>query len=155
MGKSIKRVQQAARDAGLAIEVVTLEVSARTAADAAKGLGCAVGQIAKSLLFEGRQSGALKLILVSGAHELNLSQAEALFGEALGRADPKRVRAETGFAIGGVAPIGHLCPMPTFMDDALLRFDTIWGAAGAPEAVFAISPADLQAATGAQLFTNS
>lgn len=155
MGKSVTRVKQAARDAGLEIEVVTLPDSARTADAAAGSLGCDVGQIAKSLLFEGSNTGALKLILVSGRHTLNLTRAQELFGEPLGRADPKRVRSETGFAIGGVAPIGHLCTMDTYMDAALMEYDTVWGAAGAPETVFAIAPAKLLAVTGAKLFTNS
>lgn len=154
MGKSVNRVKQAATDAGLAIEVIILPTSARTAADAASSLDCDVGQIAKSLLFEGTRTGTLKLILVSGAHNLDLTHAETVFGEPLGRADPKRVRSETGFAIGGVAPIGHLCAMDTYMDDALLRFDIVWGAAGAPETVFAITPQDLHRVTGAKLFTN-
>lgn len=154
MGKSLNRVKQAARDAGLEIEVITLPVSARTAAQAAQGLDCAVGQIAKSLLFEGAATGALKLVLVSGAHDLNLNNAETLFGEALVRADPKRVRSETGFAIGGVAPIGHLCEIETFMDRALLQYRSVWGAGGAPETVFEITPDALLAATGATLFDN-
>lgn len=155
MGKSTERVNQAALDAGLEIEIITLPNSARTAQAAADGLGCDVGQIAKSLLFEGSHTGTLKLILVSGAHELNLGQAETLFGEPLGRADPKRVRAQTGFAIGGVAPIGHLCSMPTFMDEALMKYATVWGAGGAPDTVFEITPFVLLAATQATLFCNS
>lgn len=154
MGKSTTRVAQAARDAGLDIEIITLPVSARTAAQAAEGLGCAAGQIVKSLLFEGTHSGALKLVLVSGAHDLDLTRAADVFGEPLGRADPKRVRAETGFAIGGVAPIGHLCTVETYFDDALLQYDVVWGAGGAPEAVFAVAPAALLAATAARLFSN-
>ncbi len=155
MGKSVTRVKQAATDAGLEIDIITLPTSARTAAAAATSLGCDVGQIAKSLLFEGTQTHTLKLILVSGAHDLDLSRAETLFGEQLGRADPKRIRAETGFAIGGVAPIGHLCAMETYMDDALLHYATVWGAGGAPETVFEVTPQALLAATGAKLFTNS
>jgi prolyl-tRNA editing enzyme YbaK/EbsC (Cys-tRNA(Pro) deacylase) len=154
MGKSTTRVKQAAIDAGLEIEIITLATSARTAADAANSCGCHVGQIAKSLLFEGAQTGAFTLVLVSGANELNLSQAETVFGEQLKRADPKRIRSQTGFAIGGVAPIGHLCPMPTFMDDALMDYATIWGAGGAPETVFEITPQALLGATGAVLFSN-
>ena len=155
MGKSTTRVKQAAIAAGLNIEIITLTNSARTAADAAASCECHVGQIAKSLIFEGTQSGALKLILVSGAHELNLTRAEILFGEKLGRADPKRVRAETGFAIGGVAPIGHMCPMPTYMDDALMGYETVWGAGGVPETVFEITPQALLAVTSAKLFSNA
>lgn len=154
MGKSTTRVKQAAIDAGLNIDIITLANSARTAVEAAAGLKCEVGQIAKSMLFEGTETGALKLVLVSGVHELNLTQAEKHFGETLGRADPKRVRSETGFAIGGVAPIGHLCPMPTFMDSTLMRFDTVWGAGGAPETVFEITPQALLKATNATLFDN-
>lgn len=155
MGKSTLRVKQAAIDAGLNIDIITLANSARTAVEAAAGLKCEVGQIAKSMLFVGIETGALKLILVSGAHKLDLSKAERHFGEPLGRADPKRVRSETGFAIGGVAPIGHLCPMPTFMDSALMRFATVWGAAGAPETVFEIAPQALFKATNATLFDNN
>lgn len=155
MGKSVNRVKQAAQDMDLAIDVITLPASARTAADAAAALTCDPAQIVKSLLFEGAQSGALKLVLVSGAHDLDLTRATSVFGEELVRADPKRVRTETGFAIGGVAPIGHLCKVETFMDDALLGYATVWGAAGAPEVVFAIPPQALLRATGAKLFTNS
>lgn len=155
MGKSVNRVKKAAKDAGLEIDVITLPTSARTAAAAANSLGCDVGQIAKSLLFESTLTGTLKLILVSGTHNLNLTNAETLFGEPLGRADPKRVRSETGFAIGGVAPIGHLCAMETYMDDTLLHYATVWGAGGAPKTVFEVTPQALQAATCAKLFTNS
>lgn len=155
MGKSTTRVKQAAIAAGLDIEIITLANSARTAADAAASCACHVGQIAKSLIFEGTQTGTLKLILVSGTHELNLTRAEILFGENLGRADPKRVRTETGFAIGGVAPIGHMCPMPTYMDDALMGYETVWGAGGAPETVFEITPLALLTATSAKLFSNA
>lgn len=155
MGKSVNRVKAAAHAAGLEIEVITLPVSARTAADAAAGLDCAVGQIAKSLLFEGADSGKLKLVLVSGAHNLDLSRADEVFGEGLVRADPKRVRSETGFAIGGVAPIGHLCEIETFMDSALMQYGCVWGAGGAPETVFAIAPDQLQSVTSAVLFDNN
>ena len=113
-----------------------------------------MGQIAKSLIFEGAQSGALKLVIVSGAHDLDLSRAVERFGEDLLRADPKRVRTDTGFAIGGVAPIGHLSPLHTYMDTALLHYKTIWAAGGAPDAVFEITPQALLKVTGATVFTN-
>lgn len=150
MSKSVKRVEQAARDEGLDITVRRMPDSTRTAADAARACDCEVAQIVKSLIFEGRESGALKLLLVSGAHEVDLTQARTLFGEDLTRADPKRVRAETGFAIGGVSPIGHLTAIDTWMDSALLRHDLVWAAAGAPNAVFSIAPKALQAAAGAR-----
>lgn len=154
MGKSVNRVKQAAATAGLEIDIVTLPASARTAQAAADALDCHVGQIVKSLLFEGRDTGALKLVLVSGAHELDLGAAPEHFGEPLGRADPKRVRRETGFAIGGVAPVGHLCDIDTYMDDALFQHTTVWGAGGAPETVFAVAPQALLKAARAQIFTN-
>jgi prolyl-tRNA editing enzyme YbaK/EbsC (Cys-tRNA(Pro) deacylase) len=152
MSKSRKRVAAAILDAGLDTEIVELPEGCRTAADAARACGCAVGQIAKSMIFTGRQSGALKLLLVSGAHDVDLDRAEELFGEPLDRADAKRVRQETGFAIGGVAPIGHLTTLETWMDRALLQYDCVWGAGGTPHTVFPIKPDDLQAATGARLF---
>ncbi|PID36265.1 MAG: hypothetical protein CR993_05990 [Rhodobacterales bacterium] len=151
MSKSVARVERAALQAGLAVEVVRMPDSTRTAAEAAQACGCDVGQIVKSLIFEGAQSGALILLLVNGAQNVDLSQAERLLGEGLVRADPKRVRAETGFAIGGVAPIGHLCAVVTWIDPALLQHDRVWAAAGAPNAVFAIDPGALRAATGARL----
>jgi len=153
MGKSTNRVAQAAIDAGLGIAITTLPVSTRTAQEAAQAVGCTPGQIVKSLVFEGADSGALVLVLVSGAHALDEAAVAALLGEPLLRADPKRVRTETGFAIGGVAPIGHLCATPAFMDTALMQYATVWAAAGAPDAVFEIAPQALHHATGATLFT--
>lgn len=150
MSKSVKRVETAARGAGLSISVRRMAEGTRTAQDAAAACGCDVGQIVKSMVFEGAESGALKLLLVSGAHDVDLSRAAGLFGEALARADPKRVRAETGFAIGGVAPIGHLSEIETWMDAALLSHDLVWAAAGAPDAVFSVAPAALMEATGAR-----
>lgn len=154
MGKSINRVRQAAAEPGLQINVITLYSSARTAQEAADGCGCAVGQIAKSMIFEGTITGVLKLILVSGAHQLDLSRAVLKFGEPLGRAEPKRVRAETGFAIGGVAPIGHMCPMQTYMDEELTNYKNVWAVSGAPETVFEITPQALLTATRATMFIN-
>lgn len=155
MSKSIKRVERALAELGLNAQVQHMPDSTRTAAEAAAACGCDVAQIVKSMLFEGAESGALKLILVSGAHDLDLSRAQALFGEPLQRADPTRVRAETGFAIGGVSPVGHLTPTETWMDAHLLGFDTVWAAAGAPNAVFEATPQTLQNAIGAKLFENS
>lgn len=151
MGKSTKRVQAAIDAAGLDTEIHILPDSARTAADAANACNCDVAQIAKSMIFEGKESGMLKLLLVSGAHDANLDRAKTLFGEELHRADAKRVRMETGFAIGGVSPIGHLSPIETWMDRSLFSHDVVWGAAGAPHAVFPITPQDLQKITQARI----
>ena len=147
MAKSTKRVLEAAEQANIAIQVRTMPDSTRTAQDAAKACGCGVAQIVKSLVFQGAQSGDLKLFLVSGANQLDLGKAAALAGEPLVKADGRTVRDKTGFAIGGVVPIGHLQPLPTWIDEALLGYPTVWAAAGAPNAVFEITPEALVALT--------
>ena len=148
MSKSVHRVKAAAAELGLAIEIRRLGNS-RTAEDAARACGCAVGQIVKSLVFRGRHSGGLVLLLVSGANRVDMELAAQAAGEPLERADADEVRARTGFAIGGVAPIGHLEAPRIWIDSDLMRFATVWAAAGAPDAVFAVAPADLARATGA------
>ena len=148
MSKSDARVERAAAGLGLAIQVRRLGNS-RTAEDAARACGCEVGQIVKSLVFRGCHSGALVLLLVSGANRVDMALAAEAAGEPLQRADADEVRARTGFAIGGVAPIGHLEAPRIAMDRDLMRFATVWAAGGAPDAVFAVSPADLARATGA------
>ena len=149
MAGSIERVEQAAAAAGLRIEVRRMGASTRTAEEAAAQCGCAVGQIVKSLVFQGEGSGRLYLFLVSGANQLDLTKAAALTGEPLVRADPRHVRDETGFAIGGVAPIGHRVAIAAFADNALLQYDRVWAAAGAHDAVFAVEPQALVKAANA------
>lgn len=149
MSKSVNRVKAAAEAAGLTVEILRMPDSTRTAAEAAAACGCDVAQIVKSLIFKGGESGALKLLLVSGANQVDLEKAAALVGEPLERADPKEVREITGFAIGGVSPLGHLAPVATWMDESLLGFGTIWAAAGAPNAVFEVTSDALQKATSA------
>ncbi|MEZ5758840.1 MAG: YbaK/EbsC family protein [Emcibacteraceae bacterium] len=136
MSKSIKRVEQAAADLGLNIRVKRMPESTRTAKEAATACGCEVGQIIKSLIFEGETTCDLVLLLVSGRHEVDLEKVSHKIGEKLKRADPNRIRSETGFAIGGVAPIGHLIPIKTYFDIALFTYENVWAAAGAPNAVF-------------------
>ena len=131
---------EAAERASIAIQVFTMPDSTRTAQDAARACGCGVAQIVKSLVFQGARSGDLKLFLVSGANQLDLEKAAALTGEPLVKADGRTVREKTGFAIGGVAPIGHLQPLPTWINEALLGYQTVWAAAGAPNAVFEVTP---------------
>ncbi len=114
--------------------------STRTAEEAAAQCGCTVGQIVKSLIFQGEKSGKLFLFLVSGVNQLDLQKAAALVDEPLKRADPRHIRDETGFAIGGVSPLGHLIAIPAFADRSLLAFDVVWAAAGAHDAVFAAEP---------------
>jgi len=148
---SVERVEQAARQAGLDIEVKRMGASTRTAGEAAVQCGCVVGQIVKSLVFQGEPSGRLYLFLVSGDNQLDLDKAAMLTAELLVRADPRRVRDETGFAIGGVAPIGHKMAIVAFADNTLLRYGRVWAAAGAHDAVFAAEPAALIKAAGAKV----
>lgn len=152
MSGSVKRVEAAAKAAGLDVAIQKMPESTRTAMDAAQACGCDVGQIVKSMIFEGADSGTLKLLLVSGRHDVDLARMENLFGETLIRADAKRVRAETGFAIGGVAPIGHKSAIAVWIDAELMKYEAVWAAAGAPDAVFNIAPADLKSVTDATVF---
>ena len=148
---SIQRVQEALRALGLDHEVVDLGQSARTAADAARAVGCRVDQIAKSLVFRLRESGRPLLVVASGANRVDEAKVGALVGEPLERADADFVRVETGFAIGGVAPIGHAKPLVTLIDEHLLRFEEIWAAAGHPNTVFRLTPDDLVTMTGGRV----
>lgn len=125
--------------------------STRTAEEAAAACGVSVGQIVKSLVFRNAASREPVLLLVSGVNRVDQQAAQAEIGEPLERIDATAVREITGFAIGGVAPLGSLSPLGTFMDEDLMAFDTIWAAAGAPDAVFGTSPQALAKATGARL----
>ena len=154
-GKSTRRVAEAAEAAALDIEIVSMPESTRTADEAARACGCAVGQIVKSLIFSRQDTGALVLLLIPGDRQAELDAAAQVVGGPLGRADAKQVRAETGFAIGGVAPLGHQKPLPIFMHPALLEHDRVWAAAGAPNAVFAVDPMRLREAIGAELLSVS
>ncbi|WP_347268049.1 YbaK/EbsC family protein [Paracoccus sp. (in: a-proteobacteria)] len=150
MSKSLRRVQSALEAAGLGIEIRETDDSARTAEGAAAAVGCAVDQIAKSIIFRGAATGHVVLFLTAGGNRVDPGKAAAVAGQELGKADADLVRAETGFAIGGVAPVGHLRRLEAFLDPRLLEFGTVWAAAGTPRHVFAIAPADLLRLTGAQ-----
>ncbi|WP_299826421.1 YbaK/EbsC family protein [uncultured Roseobacter sp.] len=152
MSKSVKRVQKALGELKLDTSIRHMPDSTRTAEDAATACNCSVEQIVKSMIFEGAETGKLRLLLVSGKHTVDLARAADIFGESLIRADPRRVRSETGFAIGGVSPVGHLSETDTWMDAALLEHDRIWAAAGAPNAVFSVAPQELKDATASKIF---
>ena len=130
----------ALRTAGIDAEPIELG-DCRTAGDAAAAVGCALDQIAKSIVFA--RGDGCALFLTAGGGQVNATRASALAGAPLVRADAARVRAITGFAIGGVAPVGHLTPGPVWMDERLMDFPKVWAAAGTPRHVFAIAPADL------------
>ena len=144
---SIARVQDALRAAGLSNEVRELPDSTRSSAEAASALGCSVAQIAKSVVFRSG-SGRPVLVVASGANRVDERKVEALLGDRLLRADADYVRERTGFAIGGVAPIAHATPPHVFLDDDLFTFDRVYAAAGTPFAIFALTPAELEALTG-------
>jgi len=148
---SAQRVQDALTARGLDIKVVELTSTARSAAEAAAAVGCQVGQIAKSLVFRGAVSGRGFLVVASGANRVDMARVGELLGEKLAKADAEFVRAETGFAIGGIPPVGHDRPLTTVIDEDLLRYDRIWAAAGHPNAVFPATPAQLVAMTGGQV----
>ncbi len=148
---SSRRVQEALAAQGFAFDVREFPDSTRTSAEAAAAIGCSVAQIAKSLVFRGAESGNAVLIIASGANRVDPAKAEALLGEAIKRADADFVREATGFAIGGVPPLGHDRPLVTLIDEDLLAFEEVWSAAGTPNAVFRLSPIDLGDLTGGRI----
>ncbi|WP_299692405.1 YbaK/EbsC family protein [uncultured Tateyamaria sp.] len=150
MSKSLKRVRAAIEAAGIETEIMETPL-ARTAADAASAIGCEIDQIAKSIIFRGAHSGEAILFLTAGGNRVDPDRAAALAGEPLDKADAALVRAQTGFAIGGVAPVGHVNPIRAFADRRLSDFNVIWAAAGTPHHVFRASPADLIQISGAEL----
>jgi prolyl-tRNA editing enzyme YbaK/EbsC (Cys-tRNA(Pro) deacylase) len=150
MSKSLRRVRQALSEAGIAVEIRELGQTG-TAQAAADAVGCALDQIAKSIIFRGESSGEALLFLTAGGNRVCAARASALAGEPLGKADAELIRAQTGFAIGGVAPIGHLNPIRAYLDPRLLDFDTVWAAGGTPRHVFPLDPHRLPALTGAQI----
>lgn len=146
---SVERVRQHANSLKLPIDILELSTSTRTAQEAADACKCEVAQIVKSMIFERADDNSLVLILVSGVHNADMGKLREFFGCKLQRADPKKIRTQTGFAIGGISPIGHLNPIPTFLDKTLLNFDVVWAAAGKPNAVFSSPPMQLYQSIGA------
>ncbi len=140
---SAQRVQDALHARGFTNQVIELTDSARTAAEAATAMGCEVGQIAKSLIFQGKTSGAPILIIASGANRVNEKRVAAHLGEKLTKPDADFVREQTGFAIGGIPPMGHSQAIKTLIDEDLLQYAQIWAAAGHPNALFALTPDEL------------
>lgn len=143
------RTQERLRAAGLSAQVVEFEQPTRTSAEAAAAIGCAVAEIAKSVVFRGKASGQAVVVVASGDNRVCEAKVAGLVGEQLGRADADFVREATGYAIGGVAPIGHALPVRLLLDADLRRFAIVWAAAGTPFSVFPLSPDELQAITGA------
>jgi len=129
-------------------QVLEFDAGTRTAAEAAAAIGCTAAEIAKSLIFRAEPSGRAVLVIASGAKRVDERKLGEIVGEKIVRADADFVRDKTGFAIGGVPPIGHAEPLLTLIDESLSAFETIWAAAGTPNAVFRLTPADVLRVTG-------
>jgi prolyl-tRNA editing enzyme YbaK/EbsC (Cys-tRNA(Pro) deacylase) len=146
--EAARRVARLLSERGHTKPIVMLAETGKTSAEAAAGLGCSVAQIAKSILFRRKEDDAPVLVIASGANRVDEKKVAAHVGE-LGRADAKFVREKTGYAIGGVCPIGHVTPPVTLIDEDLLALDSLWAAAGHPHAVFNLTPQELIALTDA------
>lgn len=154
---SRERVQAALEAGGVLAKIIDYPSGTKTAADAAAAVGCEVGQIAKSIILRAVPSDRVVLVLTSGANRVDEKKvlaglADILAGDTLGKADAAFIRAKTGFAIGGVAPVGHLEPPVTACDETLLQYDVLWAAAGTASTVFPLSPAQLVALTNPIVF---
>lgn len=145
------RVREALNERGFEPEVVELERTARSAAEAADVLGVRVAQIVKSLVLRGRETGKPVLVLAGGANRVDVNKISRLLPEPVEMADAAYVRAKTGFAIGGVPPVGHAERPETFVDEDLLLERRVWAAAGHTHAVFGLEPAELVRLTGGQV----
>ncbi len=146
-----QQVQEVLNSLGLGGRVKELPQSTRTAQEAAQALGCTVGQIAKSIVFRGGRSGKAILVVASGSNRVNEGRLAELVGEPLVKADASFVRLHTGFAIGGVPPVGHASPIETYIDEDLLQYEVIWAAAGTPHAVFPLTPEELRSIVSGQI----
>ena len=150
MARGVERFQAAAREAGVAVDVRRFPEETRTAADAARAIGCDIGQIVKSLVFEA--DGRAFLALTSGPNRADPERlAELLMVDEVRRAGPEEARAATGYGIGGTPPFGHPMRLQVLMDRDLLGYDLVWAAAGSPDSVFPITPRDLLSAAGAEV----
>ena len=148
---SADRVRAALARLGHDVPFRTFSESTKTSADAAAAIGCSVGQIAKSLVFRGAESQRAVLVIASGANRVDERKVAGLIAEPVGRADADFVRARTGFAIGGVAPVAHAEPLTILIDEDLMTLPEIWAAAGHPNTVFKLAPADLVKMTGGRV----
>lgn len=147
LSPSAQKIQGLLNSLGYNYSVIEHAESTRTAEEAAQRAGCELGQIVKSLIFRGKTSGKPILVLTSGANRVDEKRISEYAGESIGRADADFVRSVTGFAIGGIPPIGHLQKMQTWLDEDFLQYSTIWAAAGTPNAIFELKTEDLQKMT--------
>jgi prolyl-tRNA editing enzyme YbaK/EbsC (Cys-tRNA(Pro) deacylase) len=151
LSSSAQKIQDQLKSLGYDYTVVEHAESTRTAQEAADRAGCELGQIVKSLIFQGRDSGKPILVLTSGANRVDEKRISEYAGEPIRRADAEFVRTVTGFAIGGVPPVGHTQKMETYIDEDFLQYPTIWAAAGTPNAIFELKTGDLQTLTNGKV----
>ncbi len=148
---SAQKIQDILDRLGSNYKVVEFSDSTRTAQEAADRVNCQLGQIVKSMIFKGQASNKAILVLTSGSNRVDEKKISQYIGENVTRADPDFVRLKTGFAIGGVPPVGHAQPLETFVDEDLLQFPNVWAAAGTPKAVFELTSSDLVKITHARI----
>lgn len=153
LSKSAQSVQDALSKKGIEARVVELPASTRTADDAAKAIGCQVAQIAKSLVFKTKQSHRPILVLASGVNRVNEKTMAHQVGEEIVKADADFTREVTGFAIGGIPPVGHKEKIETYIDEDLLQYKELWAAAGTPNAVFCLDSAIIEDLTEGKIFS--
>lgn len=146
-GSSVERVRAALLAAGHPDTIRAFPEGTRSAAEAAAAVGCEVAQIAKSIVF--RAGARAVLVIASGANRVDMAKVAAAIGQPVKRADGAWVRDATGFAIGGVSPLGHIAPPILLLDADLMALDPVWAAAGSPQHVFRTCPAELRRITGA------
>jgi prolyl-tRNA editing enzyme YbaK/EbsC (Cys-tRNA(Pro) deacylase) len=151
LSPSAQKIQNLLNSLGYEYTVIEHTESTRTAQEAADRAGCELGQIVKSLIFRGKSSGKPILVLTSGANRVDEKRISRYAEETIGRADADFVRTVTGFAIGGVPPIGHAEKMETYLDEDFLSYQTIWAAAGTPNAIFELKTEDLQKMTNGKI----
>src|SRR4030043_83250 len=151
LSPSAQKVQDALSALGFSNQVTELQSTTRTSAEAAQAVGCRVEQIAKSIVFQGKQTHKPILVIASGPNRVNEKRIAEFISEPLGKANADYVRKHTGFVIGGVHPIGHLEKLEIFIDEDLLKLEEIWAAAGSPNAVFKLTPSELIKMTGGRV----
>jgi prolyl-tRNA editing enzyme YbaK/EbsC (Cys-tRNA(Pro) deacylase) len=151
LSPSAQKVQESLLSKGFTFKVIEFAESTRTAQEAAERAGCKLGQIVKSMIFQGLTTSKPILVLTSGSNRVDENLISSYAGEPIGRADPVFVRTTTGFAIGGVPPIGHISKMDTYLDVDIMQYPTIWAAGGTPNAVFELTPGALQIMTGGKV----
>lgn len=143
LSKSAQSIQETLSNSGIETRVIELPASTRTAQEAANTIGCQVAQIVKSLIFRTKNSNRPILVLASGVNRVNEKTLSKLLEEKIVKADADFTREHTGFAIGGIPPVGHKQPIETYIDQDLLQYEELWAAAGTPHAVFKLPSSEV------------